>query len=86
VRAVHTSSREIPSFWLNVAHLAIAAKHPAGTTDRLLELPAAMRAVRDYLEQVRRTAIVAVDGVKRDSERVRLVLQSIARHSAAQQS
>jgi predicted AAA+ superfamily ATPase len=51
---------------------------------RDLELPAATRAVRDYLDQVRRTDINAVDGVKRDPERVRAVLQSLARHSATQ--
>lgn len=51
---------------------------------RDLELPAAMRAVRDYLDQVRRTDINAVDGVQRDPERVRLVMQSLARNSATQ--
>jgi predicted AAA+ superfamily ATPase len=51
---------------------------------RALELPAAMRAVRDYLDQVRRTDIAAVDGVQRDPERVRLVMQSIARNTATQ--
>jgi predicted AAA+ superfamily ATPase len=51
---------------------------------RGLELAAAMRAVRDYLDQIRRTDIAAVDAVQRDPERVRLVLQSIARHSATQ--
>ncbi len=51
---------------------------------RDLELQAAMRAVRDYLDQVRRTDIVAVDGVRHDPERVLLVLQSIARNTATQ--
>jgi uncharacterized protein len=51
---------------------------------RRLELPAAIRAVRDYLDQVRRTDIVAVDGVHRDPERVRLVMQSLARNTSTQ--
>jgi predicted AAA+ superfamily ATPase len=51
---------------------------------RGLELPAARRAVRDYLDQIARTDITAVDGVRRDPERVRLVMQSIARKTATQ--
>lgn len=51
---------------------------------RGLELSDCMRALRDYLDQVRRTDISAVDGVQRDPERVRLVLQSLARHTATQ--
>jgi predicted AAA+ superfamily ATPase len=51
---------------------------------RDLELPAAMRAVRDYLDQIRRTDIASVDGIRRDPERVRLVMQSIARNTGTQ--
>jgi predicted AAA+ superfamily ATPase len=51
---------------------------------RGLELPAARRAVRDYLDQIARTDISAVDGVRRDPARVRLVMQSIARNTATQ--
>ena len=53
---------------------------------RGLELPAATRAVRDYVDQIRRTDVSAVDGVRRDPERVRLVMQSIARNTATQAS
>ncbi|WP_445148653.1 ATP-binding protein [Baekduia sp. Peel2402] len=49
---------------------------------RGLERPAATRAVRDYLDQVRRTDVSAVDGIRRDPEGVRVVLQSLARHTA----
>jgi predicted AAA+ superfamily ATPase len=51
---------------------------------RRLGLPAAMRAVRDYLEQVCRTDISLVDGVQRDPERVLRVVQSVARNTASQ--
>jgi predicted AAA+ superfamily ATPase len=51
---------------------------------RGLELPAATRAVRDYLEQIRRTDVTLVDGVERDPERVLRVMQSIARNTATQ--
>lgn len=51
---------------------------------RGLALPAAMRAVRDYLDQVRRTDVSAVDGVRRDPDRVLRVLQSLARSTATQ--
>jgi Domain of unknown function (DUF4143) len=45
---------------------------------RGLELPAARRAVRDYLDQIARTDISAVDGVRRDPTRVRLVTLAVA--------
>jgi predicted AAA+ superfamily ATPase len=53
---------------------------------RGLELPAARRAVRDYVDQIRRTDVSAVDGVRRDPERVRVVMHSIARNTATQAS
>ena len=47
-----------------------------------LELPQARRAVRDYLDEVRRVDINNVDGVTRDPERVRRLFQSLARNVA----
>jgi len=51
---------------------------------RGLDLRAATRAIRGYLDQVRRTDISAVDGVRRDPERVLLTMRSLARHTATQ--
>jgi uncharacterized protein len=51
---------------------------------RHLPLRDAMRAVRDYLEQIRRTDVRAVDGVRRDPVRVQAVLRSLARNVATQ--
>lgn len=45
-----------------------------------LDLHASIRAVRDYLEEIRRTDIVRVDGTRRDPERVGRVLRSLARN------
>ena len=42
----------------------------------------AMRAVRDYLEEIRRTDISRVDGSQRDPERVGRLLRSLARNVA----
>ncbi len=42
----------------------------------------ARRAVRDYLEEVRRVDINSVDGITRDPERVRRLFQSLARNVA----
>ncbi len=42
----------------------------------------ARRANRDYLDRIRRTDIRAVDGVRRDPERVGAVLRSLARNTA----
>ena len=44
----------------------------------------AARALRDYLDRIRRTDIVAVDGVRRDPERVQVVLRSLARNVGTQ--
>jgi uncharacterized protein len=49
---------------------------------RELALPQARRAVRDYLEEVRRVDISRVDGISRDPERVLRLLQSLARNVA----
>lgn len=47
-----------------------------------LSVEAAMGAVRDYLEEVCRTDISQVDGVRRDPARVRRLLRSLARNIA----
>jgi predicted AAA+ superfamily ATPase len=44
----------------------------------------AARALRDYLDRIRRTDLEAVDGVRRDPERVLAVLRSLARHVGTQ--
>jgi predicted AAA+ superfamily ATPase len=49
---------------------------------RHLGLPQARRAVRDYLDEVRRVDINRVDGITRDPERVRRLFQSLARNVA----
>jgi uncharacterized protein len=51
---------------------------------RNLDVEDAARALRDYLDLIRRTDIEAVDGVRRDPERVRAVLRSLARNVGTQ--
>jgi predicted AAA+ superfamily ATPase len=51
---------------------------------RELTVADAARALRDYLDRIRRTDIEAVDGVRRDPERVQAVLRSLARHVGTQ--
>lgn len=46
-------------------------------------LAAAITANRGYLDEIRRTDIQAVDGVRRDPERVGQLLTSLARHAAS---
>lgn len=46
----------------------------------------AARSNRDYLDRIRRTDIVAVDGIRRDPERLAAVLRSVARNVATQAS
>lgn len=55
-----------------------------GGWPRLHEMPAetATRAVRDYLDEIRRVDIVRVDGTRRDPDRVSRVLISLARNVA----
>jgi predicted AAA+ superfamily ATPase len=50
------------------------------------ELPVsdAARALRDYLDRIRRTDIEAVDGVRRDPARVQAMLRSVARNVGTQ--
>jgi predicted AAA+ superfamily ATPase len=47
---------------------------------------AALRALRGYLDEVRRVDLARVDGVSRDPENVGRVLRSLARHVATQAS
>jgi predicted AAA+ superfamily ATPase len=49
---------------------------------RHLSVREAARAVRDYLDLIRRTDISLVDGVRRDPDRVQAVLKSLARNIA----
>ena len=51
---------------------------------RGLAVSDAGQAVRDYMEQISRTDISTVDGVRRDPARVLTVLRSLARHTATQ--
>lgn len=51
---------------------------------RNLAVEDAARALRDYLDLIRRTDIEAVDGVRRDPERVQAVLRSLARNVGTQ--
>ncbi|MFA4929009.1 MAG: DUF4143 domain-containing protein [Patulibacter sp.] len=53
---------------------------------RDLDVHDACRAVRDYLDQVRRTDLPRFDGVRRDPTRVGRVLQSLARHTSTSAS
>jgi len=54
--------------------------------NRQLSLTDAAQAVRDYLDQIRRTDIHMVDGVRRDPQRVAAVMRSLARNIATQAS
>lgn len=49
-----------------------------------LEVPAALQAVRDYLEEIRRVDVRRVDDTRRDPERVGRLLRSIARNVATE--
>lgn len=51
---------------------------------RELSVADAARALRDYLDRIRRTDIEAVDGIRRDPERVQAVLRSLARNVGTQ--
>lgn len=53
---------------------------------RDLDIRDARLAVRDYLDQVRRTDLPRIDGVRRDPGRVGRVLQSLARHTSTSAS
>ena len=63
---------------------ALSERIVAGGWPRHVEEPVdqAARAVQDYLDEVRRTDIARVDGVRRDPDRVARVLTSLARNVA----
>lgn len=56
---------------------------PANTR---LGLPAALRAVQDYVRDIYRVDISTVDGIRRDPIRVQAVFEALARHVAAEVS
>lgn len=49
-----------------------------------LDLDPAIRFVRDYLDEIRRTDIVRVDGSRRDADRVQRLFRSLARNVATE--
>ncbi|MEX2132356.1 MAG: DUF4143 domain-containing protein [Pseudohongiellaceae bacterium] len=49
-----------------------------------LGLPAALKAVQDYVRDIYRTDIHTVDGIRRDPVRVQAVFESLARHVATE--
>lgn len=49
-----------------------------------LALPAALKAVQDYVRDIYRADIHTVDGVRRDPVRVQAVIESLARHVATE--
>jgi hypothetical protein len=51
-----------------------------------LGLPAALKAVQDYVRDIYRTDIHTVDGIRRDPVRVQAVFESLARHVATEVS
>lgn len=70
----------VPASDLDVRSLAdrVAVGGWPGSLD--LGMEAALRAVRDYLEEIRRTDIVRVDGTRRDPGNVGRLLRSLARN------
>jgi predicted AAA+ superfamily ATPase len=73
-----------PDVGLEVPDLIEEAVRGGWPALRGLDIKDAMRAVRDYVDQTRRTDISAVDGVKRDPEKVMRVMQSLARNVSTQ--
>jgi uncharacterized protein len=69
---------------LTLDHLAELVVRGGWPGIRELSLDDAARALRDYLDRIRRTDIETVDGVRRDPERVQAVLRSLARHVGTQ--
>jgi uncharacterized protein len=69
---------------LTIADLAELVVRGGWPGIRELSVSDAARALRDYLDRIRRTDIEAVDGVRRDPERVQAVLRSLARHIGTQ--
>jgi predicted AAA+ superfamily ATPase len=67
---------------LGVAELAREVAVGGWPGSRHLAPDAALRAVRDYLEEIRRTDVERVDGTRRDPDKVGRLLRSLARNVA----
>lgn len=67
---------------LTVADLASRISVGGWPAFQELSVPQALRAVGDYLDEIRRTDISRVDGTRRDPERVGRLLRALARNSA----
>lgn len=68
---------------LSLDDLIVAVMRGGWPGNRLMSLRDAARSNRDYLDRIRRTDIRAVDGVRRDPERLDAVLRSLARNVAS---
>lgn len=75
-------SSSAPEPDLTVRELAVELSRGGWPGTMRLPVEAAIEAVRPYLDEVRRTDISSVDGVRRDPERVERVLRSLARNIA----
>lgn len=73
-----------PEAALPLVELAEEIVRGGWPASRDLAVGDATRSVRGYLDQIRRTDIRAVDGRRRDPERVRAALASLARNTASQ--
>jgi predicted AAA+ superfamily ATPase len=71
-----------PDPGLAVADLAEAIARGGWPGFRTLALGPALRAVRDYLDEIRRVDVSRVDGTRRDPSRVGQLLRSLARNVA----
>lgn len=69
-----------PDPGLGVRDLAEEISRGGWPATRGLALKSALQSARDYLDEIRRTDIGAVDGVSRDPEKVGQLLRSLARH------
>ena len=68
---------------LSLDDLIVAVIRGGWPGNRLMSPQDAARSNRDYLDRIRRTDIRAVDGVRRDPERLDAVLRSLARNVAS---
>ena len=68
---------------LSLDDLIVAVVRGGWPGNLSMSLEDAARSNRDYLNRVARTDVVAVDGVRRDPERLDAVLRSLARNAAA---
>lgn len=76
------AATQAPDPGLTLADLVEEVSRGGWPGFRHLGLAQARRAVRDYLDEVRRIDINSVDGITRDPERVRRLFQSLARNVA----